>query len=200
MKLKIWNKTTIVWGLDDGMFALNTDILVDDWIDKKQKYFHTLVGMRVVSLNESGQREALMELTIRRVSIGPTTALAKITERLMHFDPSVIGVHNKLYTDSFTVRYRLNEKENFCDSAISRARQLFTKLGIEDKDDDRLANFLTIQESLVKDKKDFIPFADYLRQKHGLKQSCDLWGRKIDLGNAIYTISYPEAESNWLRN
>lgn len=200
-KAKIWDKTTIIWkfGSIDGA---KTNIPVDDWKDENEKYFHTLRGMRIISLNdlsEKGERQALIELDIFRVSICPTTARGKILELLMGLDYRTIrNVFSRPSSHLFSIHYALQNGESFCDSAIEKAKLIFSKFGVEDSAGREIANFLILRESLVKTSNGWIPFADYLRVKNGLKQMCSLWGEEITLGNCIFSINDRAAESNWL--
>ena len=197
MKPKIWNRTTIVWNFSNVNTG-KTNIPVDDWHDEKEKFFHSVHGLQIMSLNEDGGREALMKIRIFRVSIAPTTCHEKIVSKLMNFVPGITGVHTKEYSETFSVRYTLGTGETFCDSAINAAKALFEALGIEDKGGYIITNFLAIQENLVKTEKGVIPFSDYLREKHGLKQHCSLWKRNIQIEGATFNINYGKAESNWL--
>jgi len=198
--LKIWQKTTIAWGLH-SYSSVDTDILVDDWFDKKEKYFHTISRLNISSLSErdeNGNRQAIMEVRIMRVSVGPTTARNEIINKLMRFDSGIIGVKDSSFSEPFTVRYALEDGESFCDSAIKKVQKLFEVFGIKDEGNYLLANFLTFQETLVLTKKGPIPFADYLRGKYKLPQACSLWGNKVKVGNLVYTMRYDKSESDFL--
>lgn len=199
-KLKIWQKTTIAWGLS-SVSGVNTDIPVDDWYEKEKKYFHTIDRLNISSLSErdeNGSRQAVIEIRFMRVSIGPTTARNEIINKLMRFDSGIIGVKDPTFSKPFIVRYALEEGESFCDSGIKKVQKLFEVFGIKDEKNYLLANFLTFQETLVLTKNGPVPFADYLRNKYKLPQACSLWGNKIKVGNLSYSMRYDKSESDFL--
>ncbi|MCA9351869.1 hypothetical protein KC866_00550 [Patescibacteria group bacterium] len=199
MGLKIWNRTTIVWE-NSPITKPQTNIRVKDWKDESKNYFHTIDNLQITSLDENGQREGLITLDIWRVSISPTTERQFIVEKLMCFDEGIIGVKAEKNKTKFSIRYQIQKGENFSDSAIRMAKQLFSCLGIIDKDFRYLSNFIVVRESLVRTKeKGLIPYSDYLRHKHELPQWCSLWGTRLEVNGLSMVISYKNAESNWLK-
>ncbi len=192
--MKTWNKTTVVWNFSWTSRSA-TNIPVTDW-KNKEEHFHELVGLSVNSVYGKEQREAEMHVTIARVSIGPTTQRDEIIRKLMNFDVRISGVKDNGYTEPFLVRYFIAKGETFSESAIKMAKALFETLGIDDKKNFRIADFLINQESLVITKDGYIPYADYLRKKQGLPQICMMWGQKFKLGNLTFSMDYKNAESN----
>ena len=195
---KIWDKTSIIW--EFGSYGKgNTNVPVTDWHDKSEEHFHRLQSMRIISLgdpNEKGERQALIELEIFRVVVSPGTERNKIVSLLMGFDPTARGVEAKDHSPCFSVKYALKQGENFSDSAIDRAAKMLKALGVSDDRGLKIANFIILRESLVKTRDGWIPYEDYLRKRHGLKQVCTLWGKTIKIGGLKFSISYKGAESN----
>ncbi len=201
MKTQIYDKTTMVWGISH-VSSLKTNIPVDDWHDKKDKHFHTIEDLRIISCFNERQdnRQALIKISLFRVSIGPTTKRQEIIARLENLDESVIKVIDNEFTKPFEISYYLRNGESFCDSAINKAELIFKTFGVEDKKQYNLCNFSPIRETLVKTRRDgFIPYGDYLRKKHGLPQLCSLQTETIRLdGGLTIRMEYQESESNWL--
>ena len=199
MKTQIWNRTTIVWDFDH-ILGPKTNIPVDDW-NTKEKLFHTLVGLRAISLpDRDPERRGVIEVTVYRVSIGPTTKRQEIISRLETLDDSIVTVDDGRFANPIKITYRLKNGESFCDSAIKKAELILKKFGIKDKDKYFLCNFIPIQETLVRTKDaGWIPYGDYLRHKHKLPQLCSLYKNSIRLeGGLVIRMDYQESPSNFL--
>lgn len=202
MKTQIWNKTTIFWDMPEGdLIEKKTNIPVDDWHDKRKKYFHAVTGMQIVSnLNEREEdRTATIILEIKRATCPPTTKRGEIISRLEKLDDSIISVINEEFEHTFKVNYKLESRESFCDSAINKARLVLKALGIDDQKGFILSNFLPIQETLVKTQNGWVPYGDYLRHKHELPPVCFLYDRKIRIDGLEIKINYPNSLSNLLQ-
>jgi hypothetical protein len=202
MKTQIWNRTTIVWGMS-SLFDVKTNIPVDDWYDKKEKLFYTVHDLRVTSSpDQDHDRRGVIKLKIFRVSVGATTQRAEIISRLGKLDDSILNVSDgNGYIDPFKVTYQLKKGESFCDSAFKKVRLIFERFGIEDEKGYILSNFMPIQETLVKTKKNgWIPFGDYLRLKQKLPQMCSMYKTAISIDDLNIIINYQKAESNWLHH
>lgn len=202
MKAQIYNKTTIVWGISN-VSELKTNIPVNDW-HNEDIHFHTITCLRISSCfnAEINNRQAIIKIGISRVSIGPTTMRREIISRLKRLDETILRVSNKGFTKPFEVSYYLKNGESFCDSAIKKAELIFKIFGVEDKDKYILCNFLPIQETLIKTKRNyFVPYGDFLRKKHKLPQLCSLQTETLKLdGDLIIKMEYKKSESNWLHN
>lgn len=202
MKTQIWNRTTIVWNADYFMGGFQTNLPVDDWHDKKEKFFHKINDLRIISLPGKGDnRQAIIKIQIFRFSAGPTTKREEILIRLKNLDASILEAKDANGIGwNFQASYRLDKGESFCDSAIKKAQQILRSFGVEDKDRFILADFLPLQETLVKTKKDsWVPYGDYLRHKHKLPQVCSLYKKKIALdGGLVMHMDYQQSPSNFL--
>jgi len=205
MKTQIWNKTTIVWHLDYHYDA-KTNIEISDIEPlgppvNRGVMFHTLGGLRITSnFSEDRIRTATLGLKIARYTTGPTFERTEIISRLKNLDESISEVtDDDGFSDRFQLIYTLQNGESFCDSAINKVKKLFKAFGVEDKDNFHLADFIVIQETLVKTKKDgWIPYGDYLRNKYKLPQVCSLYKRSIEIdGNLVINIEYKKSASNF---
>ena len=122
--------------------------------------------------------------------------LETIRRLLMGLDNSIVDVFCGKCDGDFSVVYKLRGSESFCNSAIRKAKLLLEKFGIKDEGSFTLSDFVSIQDTLVKTPKGWIPHADYLRHQHGLKQCCTLYNQNIRIDNLVIRIEYKGSESN----
>jgi bisphosphoglycerate-independent phosphoglycerate mutase (AlkP superfamily) len=200
MKTQIWNRTTIVWDANDFSDEFKTNIRITHW-PKRAKMFYQLIDLKIFSnFNNDRSRTATIRMKITQFSSSSEDVRQEIIFRLMRLDKTILRVSSDdNFVGTFEIQYALQNRESFCDSAIKKAKEIFKVLGIKDKDKFILANFIPIQETLVKTKSDgWIPYGDYLRNKYKLPQACSLYNRAIRLdGDLIITVDYQKAESNF---
>lgn len=201
MKTQIWNKTTIIWGVD-YIFPWETDIPIDNHSKGKKKAFHSIPTLRIISLpGREPERQGLIEVRISEGYFRPTTRRQEIISRLRSLDASIVEISDgNGPTDPFRLTYRLKKGEQFCNSAIKKAALIMKLFKVEDEKKYKLANFIIIQETLVKTKTGWVPYGDYLRHKHRLPQICSLYKYPLKLeGGLIVKFDYQRSVSNFLQ-
>lgn len=173
-----WHKTVMKWECHLG---LETDIPVTDWRDPAKKLVHTIHELTATSLPD---REVKVEVGVRRVCISPTTEretiLARLSEGMERFRKTRTGlecqricVHDGgQFSAVFTIEFRLENGEKFCDVAIEAVREIFKSLGVQDDDGYYLADFEHSRETFIRLDDAWIPFARWLRMTHRLPIWC----------------------------
>ena len=161
--MKRWNKTQMAWGCSVG---LKTNVPVDDWHLPSEKYFHTIEGIEATALPD---RAAKIEITVKRVSIAPTTGRKTIVERLSSAMAGRACVEDGgEYSPIFTVSFGMDDGDKFCDTVIDMVSEILKALGAEDDKQYDLANFTLEQKTFIELDGSWISFMNWLRIKHRL--------------------------------
>lgn len=173
--MRMWDRTTMTW--EYGYSDVKTDMPVTDWHDPSKPHWHTIAGMRAVS--EPDQCGTLT-VTIKRVSISPTTERAAILERLKLIVSTVREVYTSFFyrlhvadvnehSADFVFRFDLRRDVAFCDTAIILARAVLSGLNVQDPTGHYLTSFELTRETLVSFENAWITYANWLRIKHQLR-------------------------------
>lgn len=160
--MKRWNKTTIVWSFTLG---LETNVPVTDWHDPKEKHVHKIHGVKATAMFD---RTGEIEIDIRRVAISPTTERKRITDILSVKLPGIFSyrAQGKENSEIFTICFKLDNGDEFCDTAIKLVSAIFEALGVEDSKGLRLAYFTVTQKTFFWFDNSWISFARWLRMSH----------------------------------
>lgn len=161
-EMRRWNKTEMVW---DCFMGLETDIPVNDWPHPVEKqYVHTV---QKVTATAGPERDAKIEVAIRRVSICPTDQRETILNRLSTAMAGKASVKDGgEYSEIFTISFSLDNGDKFCDTAIELVREIFKALGLKDEKGLRLAGFKITQETFFHLDDGWVSFARWLRMQH----------------------------------
>ena len=163
--MKRWNKTVMKW---DCHLGLETNVPVTDWYEKDKKYVHTVCGIKITSMHD---RTGYIEILINRVSIGPTTEREKIINLLSVKVGNLMiyrAQEGMLHSSQFTIDFKLDDGDQFCDTAIKIVRAIFQALGVEDIKGYRLADFSIKQDTFMQLDGVWITFVNWLRIQHRL--------------------------------
>ncbi len=192
--VRTWDKVTFRWNFRMG---LPTGVLMNGRVDLKlidprgfdyeaQKKVHGIFGMEAVSLPHEDREPRRGEMTLE---INGCTCLtfaplkgaivrllrkemkrrAEHLSRSFRNEPQVIGPEGNGWThNKFTIRFVMENGEQFCHYVMDLGEAVFAALGIHDKQGFCLADFSITRDSFVKMDGAWITFPHWLRMEHRL--------------------------------
>ncbi len=116
-------------------------------------------------------RTGVIKMYISTPSGTDTNIAAEVISRITDvLNPKMFFEENNCICFS----YFLEQNKPFIDSAIETVKKIFEALGINDEENHNLSDFIINQITMVKVRKKWISYSDYLRHKNGLPQICTL--------------------------
>lgn len=193
--VRTWDKVTFKW---DFRMGLPTGVLMNGRVDLKavdpggfdyeaQKKVHGIFGMEAISLPHEDRepRRGEMTLEINGCTCSTFAPLKKAIIQLLRKEmkrradlcpsrsfrnePQVIGPEGNSWMDNkFTIRFVMENGEQFCHYVMDLGEAVFVALGVHDEHGFHLADFSITRDSFVKMDGAWITFPHWLRMEHRL--------------------------------